>query len=113
MTDFDGRAYSLTRRDASRRERPCSLRRGRCPPGRATGCRCGCTSRARLRSEQHTSELQSLMRISYAVFCLSHNFFILSFFIFFPFFLFSFLYFLLFIFFLFFFFFFFFFPFLF
>src|SRR3546814_10898023 len=30
-----------------------------------------CTpSRRRLRSEEHTSELQSLMRISYAVFCL-------------------------------------------
>src|SRR3546814_1742539 len=33
--------------------------------------------RAELRSEEHTSELQSLMRISYAVFCLnkknSHN----------------------------------------
>src|SRR3546814_1434314 len=31
---------------------------------------------ARLRSEEHTSELQSLMRISYAVFCLkkkNHN----------------------------------------
>src|SRR3546814_1878695 len=28
--------------------------------------RCGCA----LRSEEHTSELQSLMRISYAVFCL-------------------------------------------
>src|SRR3546814_4488976 len=27
-------------------------------------------SRPRLRSEEHTSELQSLMRISYAVFCL-------------------------------------------
>src|SRR3546814_7891679 len=27
-------------------------------------------SRAKLRSEEHTSELQSLMRISYAVFCL-------------------------------------------
>src|SRR3546814_3747787 len=27
-------------------------------------------SRSRLRSEEHTSELQSLMRISYAVFCL-------------------------------------------
>src|SRR3546814_1925878 len=26
--------------------------------------------RARVRSEEHTSELQSLMRISYAVFCL-------------------------------------------
>src|SRR3546814_5029089 len=28
------------------------------------------TRRCRLRSEEHTSELQSLMRISYAVFCL-------------------------------------------
>src|SRR3546814_8500422 len=28
------------------------------------------TGRAGLRSEEHTSELQSLMRISYAVFCL-------------------------------------------
>src|SRR3546814_4415182 len=27
----------------------------------------------RLRSEEHTSELQSLMRISYAVFCLNHK----------------------------------------
>src|SRR3546814_4005288 len=26
-----------------------------------------------LRSEEHTSELQSLMRISYAVFCLTNN----------------------------------------
>src|SRR3546814_1748175 len=30
----------------------------------------GRTCRARARSEEHTSELQSLMRISYAVFCL-------------------------------------------
>src|SRR3546814_10781270 len=30
----------------------------------------GFTVRANLRSEEHTSELQSLMRISYAVFCL-------------------------------------------
>src|SRR3546814_6546063 len=30
-------------------------------------CRCG---RVQSRSEEHTSELQSLMRISYAVFCL-------------------------------------------
>src|SRR3546814_2715312 len=29
--------------------------------------------RARKRSEEHTSELQSLMRISYAVFCLNKN----------------------------------------
>src|SRR3546814_15141028 len=28
------------------------------------------TARQRVRSEEHTSELQSLMRISYAVFCL-------------------------------------------
>src|SRR3546814_2685848 len=28
---------------------------------------------ARARSEEHTSELQSLMRISYAVFCLTNN----------------------------------------
>src|SRR3546814_1431126 len=28
------------------------------------------TSTSRIRSEEHTSELQSLMRISYAVFCL-------------------------------------------
>src|SRR3546814_6570114 len=30
-------------------------------------------ARARLRSEEHTSELQSLMRISYAVFCLKQK----------------------------------------
>src|SRR3546814_2046866 len=29
-----------------------------------------CCARTRSRSEEHTSELQSLMRISYAVFCL-------------------------------------------
>src|SRR3546814_1377635 len=29
-----------------------------------------CSTSARARSEEHTSELQSLMRISYAVFCL-------------------------------------------
>src|SRR3546814_1563439 len=31
------------------------------------------TKALRLRSEEHTSELQSLMRISYAVFCLLKN----------------------------------------
>src|SRR3546814_5318232 len=30
-------------------------------------------NRVSLRSEEHTSELQSLMRISYAVFCLNKN----------------------------------------
>src|SRR3546814_6593426 len=32
--------------------------------------RCAVTGRPRARSEEHTSELQSLMRISYDVFCL-------------------------------------------
>src|SRR3546814_10311027 len=35
-------------------------------PQRGSGCQTG----VRTRSEEHTSELQSLMRISYAVFCL-------------------------------------------
>src|SRR3546814_10762342 len=46
------------------------------PAGRRRFSRCGAgaarstTRRAARRSEEHTSELQSLMRISYAVFCL-------------------------------------------
>src|SRR3546814_11506435 len=52
--------------------------RARCLKDRAihVGIRCGswiCTRQSLLgfpRSEEHTSELQSLMRISYAVFCL-------------------------------------------
>src|SRR3546814_1363412 len=39
-------------------------------------------SRGQRRSEEHTSELQSLMRISYAVFCLKKQLFLFSFFIF-------------------------------
>src|SRR3546814_18124146 len=42
-------------------------RRHRRRPSRPDG------RRADLRSEEHTSELQSLMRISYAVFCLKKN----------------------------------------
>src|SRR3546814_5225654 len=44
----------------------------RCSGGQATGCAHGAQGGvgARERSEEHTSELQSLMRISYAVFCL-------------------------------------------
>src|SRR3546814_8378263 len=34
-------------------------------------CRISKRTRSRTRSEEHTSELQSLMRISYAVFCLN------------------------------------------
>src|SRR3546814_6019341 len=37
---------------------------------RRVSCRCPCKQPAIPRSEEHTSELQSLMRISYAVFCL-------------------------------------------
>src|SRR3546814_1125170 len=39
------------------------------PPSALTGRFC-CTAAILPRSEEHTSELQSLMRISYAVFCL-------------------------------------------
>src|SRR3546814_2159429 len=38
-----------------------------CPPGLWLFCSC---TAANARSEEHTSELQSLMRISYAVLCL-------------------------------------------
>src|SRR3546814_4088379 len=41
------------------------------PAGRADRPACGDDARSRnIRSEEHTSELQSLMRISYAGFCL-------------------------------------------
>src|SRR3546814_5820526 len=44
------------------------------PPRRATvpdrSSTCGSSAKSYRRSEEHTSELQSLMRISYAVFCL-------------------------------------------
>src|SRR3546814_7196434 len=41
------------------------------PPGAGAACHAGLRPRrAAVRSEEHTSELQSLMRISYAVFCL-------------------------------------------
>src|SRR3546814_3234360 len=40
----------------------------------AAGHHCACKAQGQLRrSEEHTSELQSLMRISYAVFCLKKN----------------------------------------
>src|SRR3546814_3044978 len=46
------------------------LRRQSDPLDPAGARRQGCRGRVYLRSEEHTSELQSLMRISYAVFCL-------------------------------------------
>src|SRR3546814_2883962 len=52
-------------------------RRGIKPAGRGrSGAGHGSSGegrRERARSEEHTSELQSLMRISYAVFCLTKN----------------------------------------
>src|SRR3546814_9227387 len=50
----------------SHRQRPCHRRRQRDVLGQSSG---HAADRAG-RSEEHTSELQSLMRISYAVFCL-------------------------------------------
>src|SRR3546814_2606467 len=53
-----------------------TLFRSSCAPGPPSTARACCTRRApsrhcaARRSEEHTSELQSLMRISYAVFCL-------------------------------------------
>src|SRR3546814_8470619 len=49
-----------------------SVRRSSGTPDRPrpSGCRGYGACRALTRSEEHTSELQSLMRISYAVFCL-------------------------------------------
>src|SRR3546814_8537310 len=44
------------------------LRFGSCPPAPAKTA--SIMDRKSVRSEEHTSELQSLMRISYAVFCL-------------------------------------------
>src|SRR3546814_8582319 len=66
-------------RSYSAPSRPTSLVRGcaemcTCPPLGAEECTRVSAhsnrSRSRPRSEEHTSELQSLMRISYAVFCL-------------------------------------------
>src|SRR3546814_8898449 len=45
-----------------------SARKARSSAPRASDCETGRSERHR--SEEHTSELQSLMRISYAVFCL-------------------------------------------
>src|SRR3546814_3036688 len=62
---FQGRRCHRDRRVRGGRQ----ARRGRVPPPRTDRARKGRLPR-RGRSEEHTSELQSLMRISYAVFCL-------------------------------------------
>src|SRR3546814_3302776 len=63
------------------RKMPFSSRRGDadnshhrfCPPISTSNGKLLKLSRRLIRSEEHTSELQSLMRISYAVFCLKKN----------------------------------------
>src|SRR3546814_9811504 len=59
---------TLFRSTATSATRCCSSRTANCCSSRASSSRPSPT--AKPRSEEHTSELQSLMRISYAVFCL-------------------------------------------
>src|SRR3546814_2797162 len=74
--------YTTLFRSRAERYRRCSNRRRGDPPTRgrtaAVARRAAANQRSRTigqfhRSEEHTSELQSLMRISYAVFCLKKN----------------------------------------
>src|SRR3546814_9932107 len=58
--------------------RHCPTSQARPPPHRTPACRAASRAPARrrhhrLRSEEHTSELQSLMRISYAVICMKNK----------------------------------------
>src|SRR3546814_9706656 len=64
-----GRKKLSPRRDRAARRKLCRQggRAGSASSGTRTDRR---RSRGRIRSEEHTSELQSLMRISYAVLCL-------------------------------------------
>src|SRR3546814_5027291 len=75
--DPGGAERDETRRQEARgaRETAPAFNSGhRHPPGKRSPHRCRSASRSPAdiarRSEEHTSELQSLMRISYAVFCL-------------------------------------------
>src|SRR3546814_7923961 len=61
-----GPLHGCALRKAASRPPSIAARRARGPCSRAPPAR----RRAGRRSEEHTSELQSLMRISYAVFCL-------------------------------------------
>src|SRR3546814_953420 len=60
-TPRDAQRASRRLRDRAQRRKPRGVRRE------------GGDDHPSLRSEEHTSELQSLMRISYAVFCLKKN----------------------------------------
>src|SRR3546814_3876582 len=75
LYDRDGRAIIHVNMPAKDEDIPAIGARGRMDHV-AFDCRDPDAMEARLRSEEHTSELQSLMRISYAVFCLKkkkHN----------------------------------------
>src|SRR3546814_6567310 len=61
--------HAVLRWPAAGSDRPGVYRRSRPDGGSGRADRVGKI----LRSEEHTSELQSLMRISYAVFCLKKN----------------------------------------
>src|SRR3546814_10920471 len=65
------RWWTASRAAAWRGRGSASVAKFTCHPGQATA---GSASREPwIRSEEHTSEIQSLMRISYAVFCLKKN----------------------------------------
>src|SRR3546814_7686829 len=57
----------------SRRAHECSVFRRSCVEWPRNWCSPSASDPNRVRSEEHTSELQSLMRTSYAVFCLKKN----------------------------------------
>src|SRR3546814_1039658 len=63
-------AQPSLRRKRGRSQTRCSRRALNCHPTRSSACGPTRTAAGWNRSEEHTSELQSLMRISYAVFCL-------------------------------------------
>src|SRR3546814_3890779 len=58
------------KREAAAGPRGVTIRTSRQELARLVGCSREMAGRVLKRSEEHTSELQSLMRISYAVFCL-------------------------------------------
>src|SRR3546814_3032531 len=65
--------YTTLFRSALRRSRRCRMSQSRFPAWASPGARGTSSRRGPMRSEEHTSELQSLMRISYAVFCLKQK----------------------------------------
>src|SRR3546814_1466666 len=71
--DVEGRLFLRGQAGCQRRSHPVRRHQARCPRDdrrRSTSLRHAVRQPALARSEEHTSELQSLMRIAYAVFCL-------------------------------------------